>query len=401
MRFLAASATSLTIAASLVLGVALTADAAPAVRADGYPSWQDVQNAKANEAAAAAEVDVLNAAVQQSQQEAAQSEQDEAVAEETYNTAKAAADAATAKASELAAAQQAAQATAAAAEKRAAGVIASLDRTGGGDPTLGLLVGSGKQTDELLAQLGTMSHLSATSRGLIEQAEFAKNAATTASQQAGVAEAKRKDLATQAQQDYAAAEAAAAAMRAKVASEQAAQQTMFAQLASLKNTTAQVEAAHQAGVDAANAAAGIPPLPPGAIGEVIEFAEGQLGKPYVLDGAGPDVWDCSGLTMVAWQQVGVDIGGHGSTMQYNHMRAIGHLVDIPRNSTDGMLPGDLIFYSESGSPSDSVKTHVAMYIGDGDMIEAPNPAEPVRIVPVRYSDYESRLVPQVGRIELQ
>jgi peptidoglycan DL-endopeptidase CwlO len=87
-------------------------------------------------------------------------------------------------------------------------------------------------------------------------------------------------------------------------------------------------------------------------------------------------------------------------MQYNHMKAIGHLVDIPRNSTDGMIPGDLIFYSVNGSPSDSVKTHVAMYIGGGQMIEAPNPLRKVRIVPVRYSDYESRLVPQVGRIIL-
>jgi cell wall-associated NlpC family hydrolase len=173
---------------------------------------------------------------------------------------------------------------------------------------------------------------------------------------------------------------------------------MFAQLASLKKTTAQVEAQYQAGVDAANASAGIPPLPSGAIGTVIAFAEKQLGKRYVLGGAGPTVWDCSGLTMVAWEQVGVDIGGHGSTMQYNHMKAIGHLVNIPRNSTSGMIPGDLIFYSVHGSPSDSVKTHVAMYIGGGQMIEAPNPRRLVRIVPVRYSDYESRLVPQVGRI---
>lgn len=401
MRAIAASATSLTIAVSLVLGVALAADAAPMARTDGYPSWQDVQAAQANEAAKQHEVDVLTAAVQQSQQNAAKAEQDEAVAEDVFDTARAAADAAAAKAASLAAAQRAAQATADASEHRAAGIIASLDRTGGGDPTLGLLVGSGQQTDRLLSQLGTMSRLSTETQGLLRQAEFDRNAAAAAAQQAAVAEAKRNDLATQAEHAYAVAQAAVTAMQAQVASEQAAQQTMFAQLAVLKNTTAQVEAAHQAGVDAANAAAGIPPLPPGAIGAVIEFAEQQLGKPYVLDGAGPDVWDCSGLTMVAWQQVGVDIGGHGSTMQYNHMRAIGHLVDIPRNSTQGMLPGDLIFYSENGSPGDSVKTHVAMYIGDGDMIEAPNPSEPVRIVPVRYSDYESRLVPQVGRIELQ
>jgi cell wall-associated NlpC family hydrolase len=397
MKLLATSVTALTLATGLVLGVGVAANAAPA----DYPSWQDVQNAQANEAAKQHEIDVLNAALQSSQQKAAAAQQDEALKEEAYNTAKAALDAATAKASDLKATSDAAAAQATADEKRAAGVIASLDHTGGGDPTLGLVTGSGKQTDQLLQRLGTMNRLSVTSAGILKTAEFAKNAADAASRQAAVAEAKRADLAGQAKTALAAAQAAEQAAEAEVASEEASQQTMFAQLAALKNTTADVEAQFQKGVDEANAAAGIPALPAGAIGAVIAFAERQLGKRYVIDGSGPNVWDCSGLTMVAWQQVGVDIGGHGSTMQYNHMKAIGHLVDIPRNSTDGMIPGDLIFYSVHGSASDAVKTHVAMYIGGGQMIEAPNPLRKVRIVPVRYSDYESRLVPQVGRIVMQ
>jgi peptidoglycan DL-endopeptidase CwlO len=400
MKPLAASATALAIAAGLVLGAGVAAQAAPAVRAD-YPSWQDVQNAQANEAAKQHEIDALNAALQQSQQKAGQAQQDEALKEDAYDTARAALDAATAKADDLKAKQAVAEATAADAGKRAAGVIASLDHAGGGDPTLGLLTGSGHQTDQLLQRMGTMNRLSAATAGILETAEYDKNAAAAAAQQASVAEAKRADLATQAKTALAAAQAAEAAAEAEVASEEAAQQTMFAQLAALKNTTADVEAQYQKGVDEANAAAGIPALPPGAIGVVIAFAEQQLGKRYVIDGAGPNVWDCSGLTMVAWQKVGVDIGGHGSTMQYNHMRAIGHLVDIPRNSTDGMIPGDLIFYSVHGSAGDAVKTHVAMYIGGGQMIEAPNPLRKVRIVPVRYSDYESRLVPQVGHIVMQ
>jgi cell wall-associated NlpC family hydrolase len=398
MRFLATAATAATVSVALVLGVPLAAGAAPTAHTDGYPSWQDVQNAQANEAAKQHEIDVLNAALQQSQQKAAQAEQNEALTEEAYNTAQAAADAAAAKADALQKQQATAAASAAASEKRAAGVIASMDRTGGGDATLGLLAGTGKQTDQLLARLGSMDRLSASSHALLQRAEFDKNAAAALAKQAGVAEAKRKDLAAQAKQAYAVAQAAASAADAEVATEETAQQTMFAQLAALKNTTAQVEAAYQKGVDEANATAGIPPLPAGAIGTVIAFAEQQLGKKYVLGGAGPTVWDCSGLTMVAWSKVGVDIGGHGSTMQYNHMKSIGHLVNIPRNSTDGMLPGDLIFYSVHGDPGDAVKTHVAMYIGGGQMIEAPNPRRLVRIVPVRYSDYESRLVPQVGRI---
>lgn len=397
MRILAASATALAVATSLVLGTALAAGAAPVTRTD-YPSWQDVQNAKANQAAKAAEIALLNADLQLSQKKAAAAQQDEALKEEAYNTAQGALAAATAKADALTTQQQAAQALADDAQKRAARLIVSLDRTVGGDATLELFVGSGAQTDQLLARLGSMSHLSATSAGILQRAEYAKNDAQSLARQAAIARAKRKDLAAQAQHAYDAAQAAVTAAENLVASEEAAQETMAAQLAALTQTTNTVLAGYEAGVEQANAAAGIPPLPPGAIGAVIAFAERQLGKRYVLGGAGPTVWDCSGLTMVAWEQVGVDIGGHGSTMQYNEMRRIGHLVDVPRNSTDGMRPGDLLFYSVNGSPSDTVKTHVAMYIGGGQMIEAPNPLRRVRIVPVRYSDYESRLVPQVGRI---
>jgi cell wall-associated NlpC family hydrolase len=394
MRVLAASAAALAVSTALVFTSALAADAAPA----DYPTWQDVKNAEASQAAKQHEIDVLTADLKLSQQKAARAEQDEAIAEETYNAAAAALAQATAKAETLTTQQKAAQKTADAARRRAAGLIASLDRTAGGDATLGLLGGSGHQTDELLERLGSMNHLSRTAAGIMRTAEYAQNAAEALAEQASVARAKREELAAQAAKAYDAAQAAAAAAEELVAAEEAAQQTMFAQLAALKKTTAAVEAGYAAGVAQANAAAGIPPLPSGAIGAVIAFAERQLGKRYVLGGAGPDVWDCSGLTMVAWEQVGVNIGGHGSTMQYNHMRAIGHLVNIPRNSTQGMRPGDLIFYSVNGSAADAVKTHVAMYIGGGKMIEAPNPRRVVRIVPVRYSDYESRLVPQVGRI---
>jgi cell wall-associated NlpC family hydrolase len=388
---LVASATAL----ALAVGAPLAAVAIPGVRTD-YPSWQDVQNAKNNEAAKQAEIQKLNAALQQSQQKAAQLEQDEALKEEAYNTAQAALEDATKKADALEQERQAAQATADASARRAAGLIADMDRSG--DPTLGLLSGSGHQADQLLQELGSMNRLSTTTQQILERAQFDKNTAAAVAKQAKVAETTRQDLADKAKAAYAAAEQAATAAETEVAQEEAAQQTMYAQLAALKNTTAQVEQQYQAGVNAANAAAGIPPLPAGAIGTVIAFAEAQLGKPYVLGGAGPKVWDCSGLTMVAWAQVGVNIGGHGSTMQYNFMKRIGHLVNIPRNSTQGMIPGDLIFYSVNGSASDAVKTHVAMYIGGGQMIEAPNPLRTVRIVPVRYSDYESRLVPQVGRI---
>ena len=360
MKLLAASATALTVSVALVLGTGVAVQASPSARTDGYPSWQDVQNAQANEAAKQNEINVLNAALQTSQQKAAKAQQDEALEEEAYNTAQAALDAATAKADDLKAKQAAAEADAAAAAKRAAGVIASLDHTGGGDPTLGLLTGSGQQADQLLQRLGTMNRLSATSAGILTSAEFAKNAAETVARQASVAEAKRADLAVVAKQDLAAAQAAEAAAETEVESEQAAQETMFAQLAALKNTTAQVEAAYEVGVQQANAAAGIPPLPPGAIGVVIAFAERQLGDRYVLGGAGPTVWDCSGLTMWAYAQAGVSL----SHLTYSQ-EGEGRVVPLSQ-----IQPGDLVFYWGGG--------HVALYVGGGSVIHAPHTGDVVR-----------------------
>jgi cell wall-associated NlpC family hydrolase len=70
------------------------------------------------------------------------------------------------------------------------------------------------------------------------------------------------------------------------------------------------------------------------------------------------------------------------------MAAQGRLVPIAQKQR-----GDLLFYSDGGSASAPRKWHVAIYLGDGTMIEAPNPTAPVRIVNVR----SSSLVPFVGR----
>ena len=103
---------------------------------------------------------------------------------------------------------------------------------------------------------------------------------------------------------------------------------------------------------------------------------------------GPDVWDCSGLTKASYASVGVYIGTHSSTDQYNYMARQGRLVPYSQAQ-----PGDLLFYSDGGSASVARKYHVTIYLGGGKMIEAPNPSATVRIVNVRQSD----LVPFAGR----
>ena len=91
--------------------------------------------------------------------------------------------------------------------------------------------------------------------------------------------------------------------------------------------------------------------------------------------------------MMAYSAAGLAIGGHGATAQYTRAASRGLLVAYSQARA-----GDLIFYSSGGVTGGS-KYHVALYIGGGQMIEAPSPGRPVRIVTVRSYDR----VPMVAR----
>lgn len=105
----------------------------------------------------------------------------------------------------------------------------------------------------------------------------------------------------------------------------------------------------------------------------IAFALSQLGEPYVWAAAGPDSWDCSGLTMKAWKKAGVDLP-HYSVAQYEQVRHI---------SEDDLRPGDLIFWAENANDPGTI-FHVAMYLGGGRMVHAPRTGRPVTIDSVYY-----------------
>lgn len=123
------------------------------------------------------------------------------------------------------------------------------------------------------------------------------------------------------------------------------------------------------------------PTPPATSGSTaiintaVAFAKAQLGKQYVFDGAGPNVWDCSGLMMGSYGAAGVYIGGHSVRYQYNYLNGEGRLVSI-----SSMKVGDILFYYSAAEGM----YHDAMYVGGGNMLEAPNPSARVRIVAVRY-----------------
>jgi cell wall-associated NlpC family hydrolase len=105
------------------------------------------------------------------------------------------------------------------------------------------------------------------------------------------------------------------------------------------------------------------PAPLASAATAVASARAQLGKPYVWAGAGPSNFDCSGLTAFVWRAAGVSLP-HNAAAQADLVASI---------PVSDILPGDLLFYD---SP---VVGHVAIYIGNGQMIEAAHTGTPVRI----------------------
>jgi cell wall-associated NlpC family hydrolase len=100
----------------------------------------------------------------------------------------------------------------------------------------------------------------------------------------------------------------------------------------------------------------------GRAAAAVHFAMAQVGKAYVYGAAGPNAYDCSGLTMAAWGAAGVGLP-HSSSAQYNSGTHI---------SASQLQPGDLVFYYHPIS-------HVGMYIGNGMIVNAENPSAGVRV----------------------
>jgi cell wall-associated NlpC family hydrolase len=113
------------------------------------------------------------------------------------------------------------------------------------------------------------------------------------------------------------------------------------------------------------------PAPSSGVEGAVAFALAQVGEPYVWAAAGPDAWDCSGLTMGAWGAAGRSLP-HYSVAQYEATTPV---------SMSSLRRGDLLFWSE-GSPGSIY--HVALYLGDGMMVHAPRTGRNVEVVSMYY-----------------
>lgn len=223
----------------------------PAASAAQYPSWADVERARANEAAKAAEITRIQALIQGLAADVQRTQAEVVARSNEYYEAQQAYLGAAYEAQQLQAQADAEAAKATDAANKAGRVAAQLYRSGGDDAPLELFfAGSAASADDLLSRLGTMDKLIERNQTVYAQAVTARDSAQNLSNQAEVKRAERDRLQQEAEQKLAAAQQAAAAAQAALEAQQTNQVTLEAQLAALKDTTAQTVAGYQAGVEA-------------------------------------------------------------------------------------------------------------------------------------------------------
>ena len=427
---------ALVVVAGVLLASVTTVSAAHADPV--YPSWDDVKAARVSEAATKAQIGRIQGFLDDLESKAIALSVDALLKGERYNIARDALDSAARHSATLETQADAAKQTAAESAARAGHLVAQLARTGGGSITVQLLV-DGAGADDLLSKLGTMTKLTEQSAEVLTRAQTDENSARSLGAQAKLAENERAKLAADAETVLAEANAAARVAEAKIAKQAATSDRLNAQLIALSGDAAAAEQSYRDGLawEAAQNAARppvatdppttappgttppvvAPPVAPpvvappvvappvvappvvappvvappapgsGPAAAAIAYARAQIGEAYGFGGAGPSVWDCSGLTKTSYASVGVYIGTHSATNQYTTMSNAGRLVPVGQR-----VAGDLLFYS-TGGKTVGEKYHVAIYIGSGQMIEAPRDGVPVRITGVRGGD----LVPFAGR----
>jgi cell wall-associated NlpC family hydrolase len=271
-------------------------------------------------------------------------------------------------------------------------LAAQMYRNGSAGNSLNLFLNADK-ADDLLYQLGASEKIAQQSDQLYQRSIEKQRYAQALADELSAAKAELAAKAKIAQDAYAEAQAAANTLQAKVDENKALNRTFYAQLANLRNTSAELERQRAEGLERERAQANgtadttAPELydvgdPNTAKVDVMfNFAKAQLGEPYVLGGIGPNVWDCSGITKASYAAAGIYIGTHSATNQFRTMAAAKKL--IPLNQ---LQRGDLMWYTKEPGNFDGDKYHVVMFYGNGMMLEAPRPGAVVRIVPIRWGE---------------
>jgi cell wall-associated NlpC family hydrolase len=217
------------------------------------------------------------------------------------------------------------------------------------------------------AQLDSARRATVTSEQKL-QATLAQVKGDIATQVAQIQVAKQADQARQAQQQLLVRQQAAATPASSGTPTAAPPVPTRSKPSSPGSTSVPTPSRPAASVGSGGAAAvaARPAAPVGSGGAAaVAAAKTRLGLPYVWAAAGPDSFDCSGLTMWAWAHAGVSLP-HFSGAQYASTTHV---------SMADLQPGDLVFEADTGA-------HVAMYIGGGQIIASPHTGTVVQIQPL-------------------
>ncbi|WP_147440962.1 peptidoglycan DD-metalloendopeptidase family protein [Mycetocola zhadangensis] len=238
-----------TLIATIALGVVVASMgiSAPATAATSYPTWEDVQNARASESAKAAEITRIEGLIAGLRTNAENARLAAVAAADEYQTALAVAEEALIKSEDLKAQLATAQEAAATSSKQAGALFAQMGRTSTFDTTASLLINSNK-ADDTLYKLGAVSKLTSLSTQLLDNAEQDANQVTSLSAQGEVAATILEEARVDSEEKLEAATVAAEAAAAAVAEQEAHEETLLGQLSLLKGQTASIEEGYAAGV---------------------------------------------------------------------------------------------------------------------------------------------------------
>ena len=244
-----------------------------------------------------------------------------------------------------------------------------------------------RTTAQLAAAKAAIAHQVAAHQAivasLVDRQQTLEAVAAEKARLAAIAEAKARAERDAAARKVAEAAAAAAVVAARQAAADAAEAKAAAQrevaqkaadrrqaLADAAAQTRQQQNSDPAPTTTSSGGSSVAGPPSSRAATAVRAAYRQLGAPYDWAADGPQSFDCSGLTAYAWAAAGVSLP-HSSQAQYG----VGAHV-----SRGGLAPGDLVFF---GSPIH----HVGIYVGGGEMIDAPQTGDVVRVQSIDRSDY--------------